>query len=209
MGTEFEDNNIDQDIGVQEEMLDEDFDTYEKIDNKKKKKLIIIIVIIIIILLLLFTFIGADKIIDTIKRKTADKSNVINYYTTADYKSNNGNIVKWYCLYDRGTGEYETYIDDSDTGEYQQIYPASGIWDSTIKVVNPTVEMYYIDNGDKTGQYIAVIRNTTYEKEEITYQKVLYNDNIEVTVGILKDKNVIVSQDVSVRDKERVIVKKI
>lgn len=217
MGKGFEDNNIDVDIGLEEEETflnkdldsDDDFDTYGETDPKKKKKIIIIVAIIIILLLLLLTFMGVDKIIDTIKRKTADKSTVINYYTTAAYKSNTGNIVKWYCLYDRNTGEYETFIDDSDTGDYQQIYPASGIWDSTIKVVNPTVEMYFIDNGDMTGQYIAVIKNSTYPKEEITFQKVIYNDNIIVTVGVLKDKNVIVSQDVSVKDEDRVIVKKI
>ena len=174
-------------------------DTSEEEEKpKNKKKIIIIIIAVIIILLLLITFSGANKVLDTYNRGKATRNDVIDYYKTTVYKSEAGEDVQWYCVYDKQTESYETYVEDG-AGNYIQIYPVSGIWDATTTVKSPTVQLYYVKSDEITGdigQYIAIIENQTFDEADITYQKAIYNDNVEVTIGLLRDGSAIVCQDV-------------
>lgn len=168
---------------------------FESEDNTMKAKNIAIIIGAVLIGV---TFSNIDRISDSIKISQAEKNNVIDYYASA-----NKGDAKWYCLYNNTNKEYTTFIDDNADGNYTQIYPVSGIYDNVNTQKNPTSEIYYLKDDDGIGQYISIINNDTYDDSEIKYQKVVYNNNVEVTVGVLNDKSAVVSQQINIIDNKK------
>ena len=176
--------------------MDDNLRIEEETTNKKRRDWLIIVVAIMIAIVLLLTFSNFNNLVDTYIRTTTPKDKVYNIFTNEVYADIYGNEVEWYCRYNKHTDSYETYVYDANINDFVEIYPVSGIWDRTVKISNPTTKIYYVSDNEldqSIGQYVAVIEGSDINADN---QKVIYNDIIEVDVGVSKAKDKIIYQTV-------------